>query len=146
MSRELEAQMYESIGEELAEFFQLDKNSIGRYDTSWGDKTLQGLGRSVERVIQKEYTKMSAKIKNADIDTSLSPQSDDGQHDPSPKWYIMDWAGNEKFIGEEFTSESKAIARVHEYILDENPGMKYDDDDFYETLGEYQFKQRKRSS
>ena len=44
----------EKIGLQIIDFFQLDKNPDGRYDTSWGDKTLEGLGASITRIVKEQ--------------------------------------------------------------------------------------------
>lgn len=41
-----------TVGLKVAEVLQLRCNKEGRYDTSWGSKTLVGLGSTVLRVIQ----------------------------------------------------------------------------------------------
>ena len=41
----------ESIGRSIVDLFDLKKNqSNGRYNTSWGDKSIYGLGSSVLRI------------------------------------------------------------------------------------------------
>lgn len=41
------------IGQQVANLFSLKADERGRYETSWGSKTVEGIGRIVER-IQKE--------------------------------------------------------------------------------------------
>lgn len=45
------------LGEYLASFLMLEKNSKGRYDTTWGDKTAIGLYRSAKRIIEGDIPK-----------------------------------------------------------------------------------------
>ena len=39
------------VGKELANFLALTPGELGRYKTTWGTKTLEGLGRCVERIV-----------------------------------------------------------------------------------------------
>ena len=41
---------HEKLGEAIVELLSLKIKSNGRIETSWGDKTLEGLGATVERV------------------------------------------------------------------------------------------------
>jgi len=41
------------VGEKLVEMLGLAKNSNGRYNTTWGDKTLEGLGRCAQRIVEE---------------------------------------------------------------------------------------------
>jgi hypothetical protein len=43
----------EKIGKAIAEVLQLKKNKLGRYDTTWGDKTDLGLYWIIERIIEE---------------------------------------------------------------------------------------------
>ena len=42
----------EQIGTQVVEWFSLEKNPQGRYDTKFGDKTLEGLGATMKRIIE----------------------------------------------------------------------------------------------
>ena len=42
----------EQIGLQVVEWFKLKKNKKGRYDTAHGDKSLEGLGASIKRIIK----------------------------------------------------------------------------------------------
>jgi len=45
-------EQYETLGKSIVHFLGLKPNKItGRYDTEWGDKTLVGIGRCVERCV-----------------------------------------------------------------------------------------------
>lgn len=51
-------QEYEKIGQEIVKLFSLPKKrSNGRYNTSWGDKTLLGLGMTIERIYLERVNK-----------------------------------------------------------------------------------------
>ena len=39
------------VGEQLIEMLNLTKNANGMYNTSWGNKTAEGLGRAVQRLL-----------------------------------------------------------------------------------------------
>jgi len=39
------------IGKEVIYLLHLKKNKDGRYDTAWGDKTVLGLGATIERIV-----------------------------------------------------------------------------------------------
>ena len=41
------------VGEELANFLNLRPGADGRYNTMWGAKTLEGLGRCIERIVNR---------------------------------------------------------------------------------------------
>jgi len=43
---------YLQIGEQIIELFGL-KIKNGRVDTSWGNKTVEGLGKVIERIIEE---------------------------------------------------------------------------------------------
>jgi hypothetical protein len=46
-------EQYESLGLSLVNFLALKPNKeTGRYDTEWGNKTLTGLGRCMERLMK----------------------------------------------------------------------------------------------
>jgi hypothetical protein len=50
-----EAAQYEQLGLTLATLLLLKKKrSNGRYDTLWGDKSAEGLGRTVARMVREE--------------------------------------------------------------------------------------------
>ena len=42
----------EQIGTQAVEWFKLKKNKKGRYDTTHGDKSLEGLGAVIRRFIE----------------------------------------------------------------------------------------------
>ena len=42
----------QKLGEQLIEVLQLKVKSNGRVDTSWGDKTPIGLGKTVEQIVK----------------------------------------------------------------------------------------------
>lgn len=42
----------EQIGTQLVEWLNLKKNKKGRYNTKFGDKSLEGLGASMKRIIE----------------------------------------------------------------------------------------------
>lgn len=44
------------IGQRVVDMFGLKKNDINRYKSDWGEKTIEGLGRCVERIV-REATK-----------------------------------------------------------------------------------------
>ena len=50
----LNEQQAKEIGERVAELFFLKPNKKGEYETSWGSKTLVGLGRVIERIVREE--------------------------------------------------------------------------------------------
>ena len=56
----LSEQQARKAGEQLVEMLCLTKNKDGRYNTSWGNKTLEGLGRSAQRIVV-ETTKTESK-------------------------------------------------------------------------------------
>jgi hypothetical protein len=41
----------EAIGVAISEMFKLHKNVDDRFDTTWGDKTVEDLGRSILRIV-----------------------------------------------------------------------------------------------
>lgn len=41
----------EKLGKELVNMLNLKKNKQDRYNTSWGDKTLIGLGHTIHRIV-----------------------------------------------------------------------------------------------
>ena len=41
------------VGEELANFLNLHPGEDGWYHTEWGTKTLEGLGRCIERIVNR---------------------------------------------------------------------------------------------
>lgn len=43
-------------GAKIAELMNLKPDERGRYETSWGSKTVEGLARCVERIIQFEVS------------------------------------------------------------------------------------------
>ena len=43
---------YKFLGQELVYMFDLPRLENGRYNTTWGDKTYEGLGRCVARLVQ----------------------------------------------------------------------------------------------
>lgn len=46
----------EKIGLKMVEFFQLKSGygfMEGRYDTSWGSKTVEGIGASIIRIVEE---------------------------------------------------------------------------------------------
>jgi len=47
----------EQIGLQVVEWFSLEKNKKGRYNTAHGDKSLEGLGASVKRIIEEAEDK-----------------------------------------------------------------------------------------
>ena len=49
----LNEQQAKEIGERVAELFFLKPNKKGEYETSWGSKTLVGLGRVIERIVRE---------------------------------------------------------------------------------------------
>jgi len=49
-------EMARRVGEQIAQLLQLKRKRNGRYDTSGGDKTDCGLGRTVARVIADTLT------------------------------------------------------------------------------------------
>ena len=44
------------VGERFVDMLGLTKNKAGRYTTTWGDKTLEGLGRCVQRIVEEART------------------------------------------------------------------------------------------
>lgn len=44
------------IGQRVVDMFGLKKNDINRYKSDWGEKTIEGLGRCIERIV-RESTK-----------------------------------------------------------------------------------------
>ena len=40
-------------GQRIVEMLQLTKTESGRYNTTWGEKTVEGLGRCFQRVIEE---------------------------------------------------------------------------------------------
>lgn len=50
------------VGEQIIEMLSLTKNKNGRYNTSWGDKTVEGLGRCAQRIVV-ENTKVKTEVK-----------------------------------------------------------------------------------
>lgn len=49
-----QTEMYEIIGENLAELLYLKPNAQGRYPTEWGAKTAQGLYHSIVRILDND--------------------------------------------------------------------------------------------
>ena len=43
-------------GAKIAELMNIKPDERGRYDTAWGSKTVEGLARCVERIIQFEVS------------------------------------------------------------------------------------------
>jgi hypothetical protein len=39
------------VGMRVIGMFNLQKNDKGRYDTDWGEKTVEGIGRSVHKIL-----------------------------------------------------------------------------------------------
>jgi len=53
-----EAAQYDAIGAAIAELLHLKKNrETGRYETSYGTKSAEGLGRTVARIVHEGLTK-----------------------------------------------------------------------------------------
>lgn len=51
-------------GAKIAELMGIKPDERGRYETSWGSKTVEGLARCVERIIQFEVSAQeSAQVK-----------------------------------------------------------------------------------
>jgi len=42
-----------TVGEQLVSMFKLTKNDAGKYNTTWGHKTLEGLGRCAQRMVEE---------------------------------------------------------------------------------------------
>lgn len=38
------------VGQQVAQLFNLQADERGRYETTWGSKTIEGIGRCVERI------------------------------------------------------------------------------------------------
>jgi hypothetical protein len=53
----LSEQQARKVGEQIVEMLSLTKNKDGRYNTSWGSKTVEGLGRCAQRIVV-ETTKL----------------------------------------------------------------------------------------
>jgi hypothetical protein len=53
----LSEQQARKVGEQIIEMLCLTKNKDGRYNTSWGSKTVVGLGRCAQRIVV-ETTKL----------------------------------------------------------------------------------------
>lgn len=53
----LSEQQARKVGEQIIEMLSLTKNKEGRYNTSWGSKTVEGLGRCAQRIVV-ETTKL----------------------------------------------------------------------------------------
>lgn len=52
-----EAEIYENLGAELRAVLGLKvKRSNGRIDTQWGDKSLEGIGRTVARIVHEHIS------------------------------------------------------------------------------------------
>ena len=56
----LSEQQARKVGEQIIEMLGLTKNKNGRYNTTWGDKTVEGLGRCAQRIVV-ESTKIEVK-------------------------------------------------------------------------------------
>lgn len=49
----LSEQQARLVGGHIVELLVLTKNKDGKYNTTWGHKTLEGLGRCVQRMIEE---------------------------------------------------------------------------------------------
>lgn len=55
MTDKLTKEDLENIGQTVVDLLNLPKKrSNGRYNTSWGDKTLMGLGATIVRVVEEK--------------------------------------------------------------------------------------------
>lgn len=57
ISGEIRDKVFIGIGETLTDALRLPMKRNGRVDTSWGDKTMLGLGRTVWRMVGEEFAK-----------------------------------------------------------------------------------------
>ncbi|HRG11386.1 MAG TPA: hypothetical protein PLJ08_22620 [Cyclobacteriaceae bacterium] len=48
-----------AVGQRVAELLNLKFNTIGRTNTSWGTKSIQGLGACITRIIEEEQIRLS---------------------------------------------------------------------------------------
>ena len=47
-----------AIGQKVAELLNLKFDKLGRTKTSWGTKSIIGLGATIERIIEEEKTRI----------------------------------------------------------------------------------------
>jgi len=51
-----EKAMYETIGQQAIVLLGIKRKSNGRVDTAWGDKSNEGLGRTIARIVHENET------------------------------------------------------------------------------------------
>jgi hypothetical protein len=49
-----------AVGQRVAELLFLKVNKIGRLKTSWGDKSIIGLGATINRIIEEETQRINS--------------------------------------------------------------------------------------
>lgn len=66
VSKFTDHQDVQEFGLELAALFHLTADDDGRYETSWGTKTAEGLARCVERMYRERVYGLEEQIPNDD--------------------------------------------------------------------------------
>ena len=76
MEKQNRAEFEKQLGLQIAALLYLKTNRAGRVDTTWGTKTLQGLGATVLRIVDEHRERFAV----PETETPLPPQEEASIH------------------------------------------------------------------